>query len=275
MSQTKDKSKFFKKTMKELGPNLPMGFRNSSGDYIKNLSSKTWTMKTEKEIGKLRDKIKGENIARYITMILSEMCRTIGPHNFAEKDLAEKNIIIGQMLSGDVFYAYMWLRKEAMGSDLKLKIKCANCGDEFELYADLDTIETNCVKDLSDLQFEYELRNPIEIRSKSVKKFLLGPMIWSTYEMMNRVSLKNIGMAKEGIILGSIKKCDGLDGDIVLLESEIDELSKYDVENIIQLISDYSIGPDMSIEGVCEKCGSEFTHGIDWSYDNFFGISSR
>lgn len=261
--------------MEELGSNLPMGFRNASGDYIKNLTSKPWTMKTEKEIGKLRDKIKGENIARYITMIVSEMCKTIGPHNFAEKEMPEKNIIVGQMLAGDVFYAYMWLRKEAIGSDIKLKIKCGNCDQEFDLYADIDSVQVNCVKDLADLQFEYELRNPIKIRSKEVKKFLLGPMLWSTYEMMNRVSMKNLGTAKEGIILGSVKKCDSLEGDLVLLESEIDELSKYDVEKIIQLISDNSIGPDMSVEGICEKCGSEFTHGIDWSYDNFFGISSQ
>lgn len=262
-------------TMAELGPNLPIGFKNQSGEYIKNLSAKSWTMKTEKAIGKMRANIKGGNIAKYITMILSEMCKAIGPHNFTEKESSEKQLLISQMLAGDVFYTYMWLRREALGDEVTIKLQCPKCAEEFEFVASLNTVEVNYVTDLSDLEIEYELADPVEIRGKKVDKFLLKPMKWSTYEVMSNAATKNPGIAKEAILLGSIKKCNGIDGDIVLVEGELDDLSKRDMEGIIEKISTVAIGPDMSIEGEHEKCGGAFSDAIDWSYDNFFVSSSQ
>ena len=55
----------------------------------------------------------------------------------------------------------------------------------------------------------------------------------------------------------------------------LDEMGKFDLERLTTLIDENAMGPTMAIEDKCGKCNRDYILPIDWSYDNFFGDSSR
>lgn len=259
-------------TIKERGPILPLGIQDRSGALIRDISIKPWRMKEEKELGELRDKNKDSNLAAYVSMILSTMCTKLGPYNFEEMKLEEKNAVISQMFMGDVFYVYVWLRINCLGSKFPVEFKPNWSNKDIKIKADLNSIEVNSVENFEEACWNYKLKNPIEIRGKLIKSFKMGPLRWASLEFQDNFGANNQGLAKLLAIKASIIKCTELESEVMLIDKELDELTKYDIENLTSLIDKKSIGLVMAIEG--NHNGRDYQIPIDWSYDNFFTISS-
>jgi len=271
-----------KTTVKERGANLPLGMLGGdAGAYARNIAVREWTLVEERSIGAERDANRDANIAQFVSMILSQMCTKFGRHDFESMKPAERRANVGQAFMGDVFYAYVWLRIQAMGNVLSLNLTCPNCLNKFEFAADLDTVEVTTADKLQDAQWEYELFKPLEVRGKTVKKLLMGPAYWNALEMMSSTgSGFDSGAAKSAIILGSIhgladyKDKDGKAEVVALASHELDRMNKRDIERLTAAIDKNAIGPDMSVEDKCGRCKRTFKLSIDWSYDSFFGDSS-
>lgn len=271
-----------KSTIKERGALLPLGMAGGeAGAYVRDIAVRDWTFVEERAIGAERDANRDSNIAQFVSMILAQMCTKFGRHDFESMKSAERRATVGQAFMGDVFYTYVWLRIQAMGNMLDMNLTCPSCLHKFEFTADLDTVEVITAEKLKDAQWEYELFKPLELRGKTVKKFLMGPAYWNALEMMSSTGGgMDSGAAKSAIILGSIhgladyKDKDGNAEAVALAAHELDRMNKRDIERLTALIDKNAIGPDMSVEGKCGRCKRPFKLSIDWSYDSFFGDSS-
>jgi len=267
--------------LKEQGPRLPLGLVTTDGSYAKDIAVRRWRMAEERELGDLRDKNRDANVAQFVGMVLATMCTQVGQHKFEGMKPEERRIHISQMFMGDVFYAYVWLRMQALGNELHLNLRCPNCGFKFPFTADLETVEVDVCEKLGDSLWEYKLREPFSIRGKEVTDLLMGPARWTSLENMQGVGGLNTGAAKASVILGSIhgianwKDKEGKPQQVALAESELDEMGKRDIEAITNRVDEHAIGPNMSVEGNCQRCRYQYKLAIDWGYDNFFGDSSR
>jgi hypothetical protein len=276
---------FTKSALKTQGPTMPLGLINANGAYSKGFGVRPWRMKEEKELARLKKDNQGASLAQYVSMVLSTMCTSIGQYDFDSPDFKEsaaRRAIVSQMHMGDVFYIYTYLRREAIGNELPTKISCRRCGKEFEFIADLDTIEVRAADSLEPFCFTYKLKHPINIRGKQVVAFVCGPARWAAMESI--AGNPSEGAAKEVAILGSITSIVAANGEVaqaVLTGSEIQELSKYDLEKITVLADKNFLGPNMALEldgsVPCRNC--EFAEKrlipIDWRYDSFFSTSSQ
>lgn len=260
-------------TLKELGPNLPLGIPKGEA-FARDVAVRPWRYKEEKELGALREEDQSQSVAQYVTTILAVMCTSLGGHNFEQMKPIERRVIISQMWMGDVFYAYMWLRIQALGNILPVTLVCRTCNHEFPFDANLETTEVRIAESMEAVNWEYKLYTPITIRGEKVKAFKMGPARWGAMETLGDAAM-DTGKAKGAIIAGSICGIVGDDTPMVVTESELEELVKLDIETLTKKLDDSAIGPNMSIECSCKRCRRTLIQAISWGYDNFFGISSR
>jgi len=262
-------------TLQEQGPKLPLAVVDSKGAAGDAIETKRWNMREERALGQLRAEHPDLNMAQYASMVIGRMCPKLGPHTFDENTKAEvKNVHIGQMPAGDVFYVYVWLRTKALGNILQLRPKCGGCKNEFDFKADLNTLEIHIAKTPEDVLWEYELKEPFPAHGKEVKKLKLGAPIWNSYEMMTHGGDINVGETKMELIKGSIIGVN--DGpNILVTDADLDEMGKLDLETLTDLLDLHFLGPNMMVEGDCPKCRTGFKKSIPWTYDDFFGVSSR
>lgn len=261
-------------TMAEWGPRLPHGIP-VGGALHREVGCKEWTFEEEEQLGELREKNKDINMGHWVAMVLSTLLTKLG-HNqdFQGTSMTERRIAISNLTMPDVFFCYIWLRRETIGKDLPLMVTCLGCNHEFKYIADLDTLEVRVVDEEKDALWEYKFQKPFEIRGKEVSRALVGPTTWGSLEAMgDRVRNMNTAIAKKGIIHGAIREYAEL-GKVPLAANEINKMRKSDIEGLANDINNRAIGPDMLVEGSCPKCGKTFKNPLDWSSDSFFATSS-
>lgn len=267
--------KFGKTTLAELGATLPLGTCDNTGNWGRKLLTRRWRMKEERALGDLRDQTANRNIAFFLSSVIAEMYQEIGPHKFDPMSVAARRALISQMYMGDVFYAYIYLRVQALGHLLSTRLQCPTCGRLFNYDADLNTLSVKTVEALQDSKWTYRLKHPFEIRGKQVSTLIMGPARWYSIEQTQGDTGRfNSGAAKFGAIFGSIHEVPEL-GEVQLAEHEIDEMDKVDIEALSDLVDKHSIGAEMMIEDRCPRCGSQFNIPLDWGYESFFSNSSR
>lgn len=264
--------KIKKQVLGEHGAVLPIGFVNSTD---RGILTKRWRLKEEKELSAIFNDSDAK-MDRYVTGVLSTMLTKVGPHDFATMDAAKKMLIIGQMPMADVFFAYLYIRIQAMGNELTFNLICPKCREIFPFTVDLNTVLISSIEKLEDGEWVYKLIEPFPIRGKMVSELKLGPPRWSAFQSIAEDGY-NPGSMKAGVINGSIVSVGFESGHsaIPLAKHELDEMGKRDLEFLAREIDQNSLGPDMSVEAHCSKCQKEFRTSIQWSADSFFGASSR
>lgn len=259
--------------LKDLGPTLPIGILEGKS-LSKEMDTKPWKLKQEKQLGEMRARNKDANVAQYVSMVLATMYKILGPYDFTDMAPSDKRGKVGRMFMGDVFYSYLWLRCVALGHVFDTNIICPLCGFKFQLPADLNTVEITCADDIEACKWDYTLMDPFEIQDTKITHFEMAPAKWRSLEGGISGSGLNTGAAKAMIIRGSIWKAPELTRG-AFSEEDLDEMTKRDLEKMTAEIDDRHVGPDMSIEDTCRRCSEDFKINIDWGYDSFFGISSR
>lgn len=272
MPKTK-KEKITKTTLGELGQLLPVGIVEN-GKVYRNFEIKRWNMKAEKELGQIRKENENLGAGKDLAIVIAVMCTEFGPWDFKKMKLTEKRLKLTQVNAGDLLYAYYWIRFKALGEMFGLSSECV-CKNKFDFQADMREMDVYIADKVEDFYFDYTLRDSIEIRGKEVKGFTLGPPKWSMFEAAAESAKNGMGMVKSDLIIGSIKNISDDDTPLLLIDRDIEEMSKYDIEKITKLSEEKVLGPVMAIEVECDKCQRKHFSIIDWSVDNFFGISSR
>lgn len=270
-----------KTTLGEYGDRLPIGILDADGRLHKDIITKSWKTRDERELGKKVAPDAG--MVDHVPLVVANMCSRIGPHNMDAIDDATKSVIVSTMYMADVFYVYALLRVKTMGHRLQLEVACprAQCGVSFPYTGDLRTTEVMAVDDIDTILRRYDLEDPITLRKTLVTHVQLSYPKWSVMEQArgntNEADIK--ALALQGTIVG----LNDLQEPVALTLAEIDELSKRDFEGMQESINKNFLGPKMGLEGSCrpEVCtrfrrgGYDFKLPIDWSYRSFFGASSR
>lgn len=280
-----DKSGIASTTLGEQGMNMPLGFTTPDGSLSKTFSIKPWRMVEEKELSQAKKDDPAQSLATYVSTVVAYMCTHLGHYNFADHkdgkpmEMAERRVIVSQMYMGDVWYAYVCIRRESLGDVLKLKLTCPRCRKSFPWAGSLASLGVNASQTVEDCMWEYELANPVAIRGKTATKFRMGPQRWQVAESV--YGDPNEAMAKEAALRASIYHINGEADRIQLGSGDLDLLTKLDIEQLSGDIDEHFIGPNMAIElnedHPCEHCGYKEPRliPIDWSFDRFFAISSR
>ena len=260
-------------SLSDRGPVLAHGIIGPNGELGRDIQVRPWRLKEERELSALRDKLQNSNMPTYVALVLSHMCSRLGPYDFAPMDSTEKQLIVSQMVMGDVFHAYCWLRMDAIGDELPMDITCPFCRKPFDprFVADLGTLPVKFIEKPEDAYWSFELRSPITVRGKAAKRLMMGQPRW--HHVMKVGDNIDTGIAKTALIQGAVRGIEGI-GETALAEAELDELSKRDVEGIIASFDRNFIGPKMSVDASCPRCKRTMEIPIDWSYGGFFGPSS-
>lgn len=269
-------------SLSELGAKLPIGMQ--SGDAVfRDFTVKPWRMLEEKALAKAKKDTPGMNMGTYVSTIVSYMCPQLGSHTHAPKDaslkeLAERRIHISNMHMADIWYVYVYIRREALGDELILKLKCPRCKEPFDWTGSLGSINVKVPEALEDAMFPYVLKRPVQIRGKNVESFVCGPSSWDVIE---QVSMNpDEGVAKETTIRASVYRLNDETERTYLSIGDLDQLTKRDVEGLADAINTKHVGPSMAIDldgdYPCPKCSyaEKRPVPINWNYDDFFGVSS-
>lgn len=262
-------------TLGELGSTLPVG--TIVGDQlIKTLGARNWTTRQEKVIAKFKKP--GMNIAQHVGLVLSCMLTDFANHTWEmpehPKELAERRAIIGQAGMGDVLYAYVFLRREAMGNVININVTCPACAHAWVFPADLNTVDVAMVESKEALYWTYDMRRPVQIRGKLVKQLRMGPPLWHSMESA-AMAQANDAASKIAVLRGAIHGFNDDPQRIQIIEADLDDITKIDLETVVKEVDNHFIGPKMAVEGQCPNCERSFLQPIDWRYDSFFSISSR
>jgi hypothetical protein len=263
-----------RQTLADLGARLPFGVE-SEGAFHTELACKRWTFRQEREVDTLKKG--GKKGLDFPSRLLSFMLTRFGPHNFEELKEPEKLAILGRSWMGDVMYAYIWLRNECIGSDFYMDLECPHCNAEIPFKADLNTLEVRCAESLEQVQWEYQVRDPFELRGSKFESLVMGPCRWSAIQTAFKEARGKgggTGGLKQHLILGGIAEIEGR-GPTAIVERDLWDMSKYDLELLFSEIEEHEVGPDLSISHDCDHCERRIYTSIDWGYESFFGLSSR
>lgn len=270
-------------TLGELGAELPMG--GPSGG--RKLSRRRWRTGEERALARLQKP--KMSMGEYVGLIVAFMCTTFGDLDEVpnlesdQKALRTRIVALNRYFSGDVFYAYVWLRREVISKELELvDIACPKCEFKSGFVGDLDSVEVRRVDDPEEALWTYALSEPVTWRNERVVSVQLQPPTWQN--LLDSIPAN--GNANETIFaLSSVRGCivgyndvRGADGRLKriapLTDAEVDEFERKDFESLTKQIGERQLGAVMQIETVCPNCEHEFKAPIDWRYGNFFRASS-
>ena len=271
-------------TAKDLGHTLPIGIL-SQGKFLTEFSLKEMETPVERAIGKYRKENDKAPNTVLVSKAVSLLLDTLGGKPFGLKadgepmDDIEKQQFVQSMYMADAQYIYLCARMAELGNDYTFEFSCMKCGyTQEKAVADLSTMDVYCVVDPAVLMSEINLVKGLRYRDGSIKKRVsVSPAYWFH---MEDPEIMYIGGDPNLMRLYMIGKCitgvEGVEGQLVLTQGEIDTLRKVDLERLGQHISDVNLGPSLTLSGNCpdERCKTPFMLGLNWDYDHFFSMSS-
>ena len=260
----------------ERGPLLALGVPDGAGNLNKSIELREWKGGTMRQLGRKREDHPDLNIAEHVALVLSMMVSRFGPHDFSKMPGKEKRFAISQAYVGDVFFAYCWLRLQALGKPIHIDMVCPACGFKFPWEADLSTLTVDVVDKVEDAYWEYDLIDSIQLRKKEVTRLMMGPAQWHHVEQAQIEGRMDLEGGQLAMVSGIVRGIVG-HGEFRLTEVEIDEISGRDIQGIIGEVDNNHVGPDLRIETGCARkgCKNLILQPLDWGYQNFFGSSFR
>jgi hypothetical protein len=263
-------------TLAERGPSLLIGIPDQGGVYQRAMNVGRWTGKAMREIGRIREETKEVGMGDHIRHVFSVLMEQLGEFEFTKLKPDRQKLVVAKMYMGDVFYAYIYSRVKALGPKLNLEIPCPACRHSFKWEGDLNTLTVSYVDRLEDAYWEYDLLEPLNTRGREVKTLAMGPALWHAVETSKVEGGLDFEGGKLALIGASVRGEVGRT-EFPFGQAEIDELGGQDVETLVGLLDQNYVGPDLKISTACPRrsCRAPITQALDWSYQSFFGVSSR
>lgn len=265
---------FVEDTLGERGARLPIGFAGPEG-LNRHFEARNWTTRLEKEVNRVYKGEKGA--ARRVSVLVSTLVSNIDGKDWGDdfEVKLRKNAVSG-MYAADVFYIYCYLRRDALGDDLKMKVQCPRCDREFPWIADLSTLEVRSVEKEKDLEWNYPILKPFTLRGQKVTSLRMGVQRWNAVELLTQQFLEE-GWLKPMTVASCVLGLNDSKDATVVAAHELEDMHKIDLEYLVDEINNRFVGPKMSLELNCQydDCKAEIIQMINWRYGDFFSVSSR
>lgn len=270
-------------TLEELGANLPIGSL-SGGKLEKSFEIRPFKTKIDRHLATWVRNNQGKHSelileACKVPKLLSMLCSSKGKQAFTVTDkgdsTAEAEANIYKWHYGDVLYMWLYARVQSVGKMLTYPVACPNAGCTYSVHDalfDLSQTEINVLEDPSELYQWVKLRDPFVLRDNKtiLKSVKLGPVAWSTFTkpgvLDSEVGAFDVTSLRDSIC--AINENDQQKYN--MLDSEIDEFSKFDFVTINQKASETSAGPSMQTTIKCPLCNFPITNLLQWTYESFF-----
>lgn len=266
-------TKLIETTIKDMGITLCVGTSSEGSALDKRVEFSEMTTADEKEINKKSRK--GVTMGNMVTIVLAQMVTRLGEFDFTKLSAPEKLLRINQLYMGDVLLSYMHLRIDTMGPEYMVEITCpCSPSKPFKVKADLHSTKVTAAKAEDDMVWEYKLVKPRKFRDKQVTSLTLTSPRWGSISTIPNGSSQRQAMI-EGVRTGVLGFNGAKDPAFTFLEEEFGQLSKVDLENMMQQLDKHVVGPHMAVEVSCPKCEREMISPIGWQYESFFAASSR
>ena len=271
-------------TLEEFGNKLPVPLQNGDQLTRPSFDFKPWRMHEEKKIGEIKQKHR--HLGRFVRELFDYMLGSWDGADWLAMSANDRKLLLNRMPWANIFYMYMWLRVDALGEEMKMQgISCPSCNASIDSYtADLNSLEVKCFgyhEDGEENKEEeriatYDLKKPFQVGEVKVTKLKYSFTPWDAMEKIKE-STRNEGAIKESMMAASYMGVATEESDHVELQKDkvLSQLSKRDIEGYYDALDGFNGGPVLGLDVVCDSCGHEFSNPLNWTYDYFFGISSR
>ena len=260
-------------TFGDWGARLPVGFLKD-GELHRGFAFRRFTMKEERALEKMRKKKRRQSMGVLVTNVMAHMLTHLGPYDFEAMTEGQRRMVVNQMWMPDVMYAYIMLRIEALGAEVKFDVECSRCGHRWKFPADLSLTDVKVAEDPMALVRHYHLRDGIEPPSGAgdeiVHDVLLQPPLWQAMAALKNDG--NMGDAKLFLMSSAMRQIG--DGKIPPIPAVLETLTKFDLEHLQRAIDDLTPGPELVLDVPCPACDHMNKRNLDWSWDFFFTASS-
>jgi hypothetical protein len=268
-------------TVKELGPELPIGFLSKkSGKLIKSFSLRPHVARVARYMAMWSEANEGKSIAlqvaKLLSLLVSEAGETVYPVGADGDSSPEVVIKFLDWNFADVMYVYLWARV-LVCQEMTVSYGCPNTKCSLvtaEATIDLKSIEVLCVEKPDECRFKVELKQGFKLKNGKHCKWLLLKSVPFRVLMEAGASQGNVD---EGISYSTMREviCD-LDGGgagYVITDPELDQLPYLDLISINRQAGRLAAGPKLRTTIKCDKCQQPIERALDWRYDHFFDSS--
>lgn len=273
-------------TLKELGPNLPLGI-GSAGKLIKPFELRPYFTKFDRHLGEW----KASNLSGYsdeamvsaqISKLLSMLCLSVGGKSFTLTEdgnsTPEAELEVLQWWYADVMYMYVYARLQELGPEIQAPASCPHRPCNWKTDAaifDFSEINVATVENIEDLHKWYKLAHPFKLRDGQtvLESVRIGPTRWTTMMKPGMLSgnLETVGFhAMQDSICG----INGEDKVYMMAPSELDQLRKRDRVQIDLIADDVTGGVSFALTLPCPDCGGPIVNPLNWELSDFFSTSS-
>lgn len=263
-------------TISEVGKVLPIGYRDATGAKHASFDLVDWDWELEESLGELVEQNQDMSMGTYISEVLGHGIRVLGEIDFTRLKRPQRRLVVANLYQADALYMYVWIRIGALGAKIGFDpFDCPRCRKKIDFVGDLRTLEVKVAGEEVP-RGEVELDRPFEYGRTSVKKVFVGPLRWAFMETDDISVLTNPAKFRLATLRHGVVGLEGVDhgAPIVLTREHAKQIGSAGVNRIVAAIDELGGGVVMECAGT-HACGADFRRTIDWTYDNFFGRSSR
>lgn len=283
-TQTPKDERLQVKSVRELGFNLPIG-QVMGGEFRRGFAFNEYSYDLEKDVARFCRQHEGIPNTRVVTKVLSLCLNQLGGEPLVSPSVqdpiqreVESMQKVGQLFMADVYYLWIRLRMEELGTDYRSPFVCLSCGHQGEFLTDMESMDVFCVKDPSILETKVSLFKGLKFRDGTVKKaVMVNPVRWCNVDTNEMAAVGNEpNSLKLHFVRAAITGVEGMAEPVSLTDSEIGSLRKIDVEKLAAAVNHTNLGPSLTLQGTCPnpECKSPFTWPLNWDYDHFFSTTS-
>lgn len=228
-------------------------------------------MADEKAIGQIRDRDRGITSGAFASEVLAHFLTDWpGCPDWATMTKVQRRMAISKSFAGDVFYAWIQLRRAAFSEVCTVDLRCGVCRKPSALDVELGTVEVICPDEENPVRRTYNLKHGFTYRSDKVLSVTMDPPRWAVFEKIANTA--NTGKIKSAVLAGCIVGINGAELASPIPEGSL-ELTKADLEMLVAATDRDPPGPDLSVEEWCPHCGTLIAQSLPWMYDSFFSQS--
>jgi hypothetical protein len=264
--------------LREVGRILPIGYYDASGKLHRDFELVEWGWEIEEELGELAEHEGDMPMGVYVSEIIGTGLSKLGELDFTRLKRSQRRLVVSRLFYSDAIYIYVHVRIAALGPHIRFeRFKCEKCKKPTDFVGDLRTLEVKAYPEGELPRKTVELERPFKYGGKDVSKVDVGPLKWAFMETDDVATLTNPAKFRMATLKHGVVGLEGVDDGvpIVLTREHAKQIGPAGINRLVLEIDELGGGAVMECAGQCAICRHEFRRAIDWTYDNFFGRSSR
>jgi hypothetical protein len=262
----------------EIGKVLPIGYQDATGKLHREFELIDWDWDVEEELGELAERNQDMSMGAYISEIVGRGLASLGEIDFAKLKRSQRRLVVSQLFHADVLYVYTWIRIAALGRHVKFdEFRCEACKFSLDGFAgDLLSLEVKFNDGEEVPRESVELERWFKYGQRDVTRVEVGPLKWSFMETADASVLMNPAKFRLATLRSGVVGVGETNGaPVVITREHARQMGPASVNRIVAAIDRVGGGAVFEVGGECPQCKEKFRRAIDWTYDSFFGRSSR